>query len=471
MHNKRRMVMRAGLAVAAAVSIIIPAGVAAAAPATVPIKAPAAGPATPAGLKLEKPIKRPATAANLRKGNPRKGGISTRSTTCSPSACYDYAGKGDTFTAGTVTGVEIAMTADTPGVRTWDYHSLGELSAQNLANDNIIEVGWRVSPGANTCNAGQAQPCLFVYSWVNGVAQGYGTGFQQVSGRPINLFDSVPSNSGIPFKVSWDYFDATCGCTPGWWLKYSTGGAAWAYVGVYPETVWTSQGASFTDADLDFVQAFGEVAASQRPSQTGMGANRLPGDPSAVSMTGYGLHGASAPTPAWDWHNVTRPELWNAAITTGQNFNFGGPGGWDYIASTTTTTPRPNVDDCPGVGIGPGTGGLAPSGWGSMCTYSSRSGSVPIGPVVTSIDEIASTACRGNVGTAAGYAPIRNIAITGPKTVTFYPSGNCTGTGTNFDHGRLALPAGLAAAANLSYRINSTLAVCASGYPTSAPTC
>ncbi len=79
----------------------------------------------------------------------------------------------------------------------------------------------------------------------------------------------------------------------------------------------------------------------------------------------------------------------------------------------------------------------------------------------------ASNTCRANLGGQG----ISQISLTGIKRATVFNTNNCTGTGYQANHGRVGLPAAYSNTAAFSYRVDTTLATCATGWPNTKPTC
>jgi hypothetical protein len=403
---------------------------------------------------------------------------SARASSCSANpdgSCHQYAGMYQYISNGTnpIDGAGFRQEVGKPTVRSWDYFSLLQDSIEMAGPNgrNIVEAGWVVNPALFS---GSLNPHFFVSSWAKDAHLGWGTGFVPVSSPIMTHGTDVNSivGDGVGFRTYWEHHDSTtCSGCEGWWLYYAKAvGDPLTPIGYYHDSVWTSLGETFEGTDVTLVQWFGETAASQRPSQTGMGQNSLL-TTNRIGTSALSLTGPSAPTEnpqkntacvgAAITAGLCDFSKWDATLLSTTAFNIGGPGGFEDIISTVSPT-----NDCSGEGTG-----TNPSGLGALCTYSTQASNVPSSAIITQIDMSAGTACRGNVGTSAGYAPIRNVALTGVKKATFWANGTCTGAGTQLNHGRIVLPAGLQAQANLSYRIDSTYATCATGWPTTAPTC
>lgn len=416
--------------------------------------APLRKPITPAGVKV-KALKTAKTSKTAKKGNPDPGAITTKATACS-SPCYKYAGGyQDALGSTSATGASAVFTVHKPTVRSWDYHSLAEiaLSAPGTGGDNVVEAGWTVDPGLN---GGSTDPHFFVYWWENGVGKGYNTADFLVSGTaPLTPGQNVNSLVGSTVTLKWEHFGAGCGCTQGWWLSNGA-----SFIGVYPDTTWA--GSAFTQVDL--VRNFGEATLSQEPSQSQMGngdraTSVVPAQGAQISS--YTLHGTGAPAAGYVGYVTTTADRWNTYNSSATALRFGGPGGNTTINSTTA----PSAQDCSGVGVG-----NDPSGWGAVCAYNSISAGVPVSKY-KEIDGAAGASCR--TGWQTPISGTLMITNTSYKRIQIFPNGTCTG-GTSYTItgvGRVTMPAPYNTAAALSLIVTSTYVTCATGYPTTAPTC
>lgn len=409
---------------------------------------------TPAGIPLaSKPNVKDKNKAD--KKVPSTGARANLTTDCFATlgdACYRYAGKKQTGITGS-DGPQIAMTVEKPGIlAALDKHSLAEVTAQDSGGGNIVEFGWDVAVGNPDLN-----PRIFWFTWVNGQPQGYNNGFLPVA-SPVKAYNAtLTQGSTVTLDVR-HFTAAQCGCTAGWWLAYNS-----SFLGVYPDTIWTGASQTFTGAST--VQAFGEVALGYDPSQTDMGSSLLATSTVGAQMASYGLFGTSPSTPAWTASVAPMQALrWNVALTgAGQNFRYGGPGGTNEVGTQGT------FDFCSGV---------ATVGNGEACAYDSVSGTGTSTVGVTrrwSIDEANKSTCW-NVGTSNGFGAADQLAIAGYNKVQVWASTNCTGTTTTLDAGAstnnmVAIPAPYANAANVSYKVLSTLKTCATGYSGVAATC
>jgi neprosin-like protein len=161
-------------------------------------------------------------------------------------------------------GIYANVTISKPKLGANDYHSLGELAAQNFPSfDNpdvhqTVEVGWNVDRGVN----GDDDPHLFVYHWVDGKKSCYNAcGFVQYS-TSVKPGDTLTYDVAKKFGIQY-----TGGA---WWIAYDS-----EWVGYFPEKLWNDEGVRFSRTN--FVQAFGEVAGSLTSAPcTEMGNGKSP---------------------------------------------------------------------------------------------------------------------------------------------------------------------------------------------------
>lgn len=392
---------------------------------------------------------------------PRRSNRATRATSC-PSGCHMYAGVWDDVNPGGTTpiaGMGLRYEIEDPAVRSWDTFSLMEQAVADWAGTglNAVGVGWV----ENIALFGDNKPRFFVESYTDGGFNGWGTGFTYFGSAPITHGQDLTSMvaDGVGIRTYWEHFDNTgCPGCAGWSLFYAKAvGAPLVGVGYYPDSLWPTN--TFTGAEVDQVQGYGETLVGQTPSQSHMSTGSIL---NRMGSSAYSLSGGSAPAPDWDTTlNATDQSKWTVTKLSATTFSFGGPGGFDDIQSTTS----PSADDCPGEGTG-----TNPSGWGAICLYDTSSGAVPQGKLFQ-IDSNAGTTCRANLGGTG----VSNISLTGVKKATVFSTNNCTGTGLQVNHGRITLPSPYTNAAAFSYRVDSAYATCATNgtinWPTYQPTC
>jgi hypothetical protein len=270
--------------------------------------------------------------------------------------------------------------------------------------------------------------------------------------QEIVFLASVGSN----ITLKWQHFGAGCGCTTGWWLSY--GGT---FVGLFADSLWTSP--TFTAASE--IQTFGEMSLGYDPSQSDMGSGSLLST-SQATMTGFALTGSSPPSASLSVLNspASVVDRWPVVSTSATSLRYGGPGGTELILSTTS----PSADDCPGVGTG-----TNPSGQGADCLYDTASGSVPQGKVFQIDGSASSSVCRANIGKLDGQTTtgIGTLALTSYFKLIWFRDAACAGASQIYDHGRVNLPVGWTELDHASYKLSSTRATCATGYPGVVQTC
>jgi hypothetical protein len=391
--------------------------------AVAPSPGPKAVPATSAKGTVLKGVKAP-------KGMPaRKGDVSTRIITpCAGGACYDYSGGGQDL-ADPGTGLHASLTIsnaylarstnNTMGQN--DPHTVMEVAARNPATtagqENIAEIGWNVNP--NSCG-GSSTACLFVYHWIDGVGQGYGTNFTDLSGQPgyspIGPGDSLSAHVGQTRQFGMTYLtNAQSTNREGWWAYFNS-----LYVGYYPIANWTGAGETFTETDR--VEAFAEVLSGNVETCSDMGSGAMAGTAPSSNINSYNVFGTTDTVDL------------NGLVTTPANPHYG---------RTTVGTPVTTVRvggygyDSDGDGAGsvgscaPATLGTPPAStmqvWEQVC---------PDSPAATGCDAGASwtagsTTLNVCFAVPAGFEAqvLRNNSGVGGRNYQFYRSagGGCTG--------------------------------------------
>lgn len=206
--------------------------------------------------------------------------------------CYDYAGMKQTV-ASDGFGISL-MSVENPASVTSGEHSLTELSVSN--GNNTVEWGWTRDP--IVCGAG-ATPCLFASHWINGVWQGYNTGFTNAVGCSPCAGASISGAIGTTKQFGIQYVVNANPALNAWWMSYNG-----VFTGAYLANRWTSP--TFIRGALN--QAFSEVAANSATTCIDMGNGVLAtGSPTflgsklnsyaAVNPTGAGTLAAFATTP------------------------------------------------------------------------------------------------------------------------------------------------------------------------------
>lgn len=263
------------------------------------------------------------------KGHPsiRPSGINQAKSllTCSP-ACYYY-NKGSQGTGGFATkstGIyaTLGWGAAGPSLNTGtEYHTLMEISAEKTVGGQrqIVEVGAR--------DDGSGMK-IFMYHWINGVGQGYNTNFT-VSGTPTYApGTAVGPGTALTASVKlWiEYISGN------WWIGSHPTGGPFQWIGYYSGSLWTGATPSVTTfTDVDFPQAFGEIASTQATYTdvcSSMGSNTL-----ATSTVGASWSSVTFPNLSSTLVNMTWTEspagihtYWNAEGLSARSARLGGPG-------------------------------------------------------------------------------------------------------------------------------------------------
>lgn len=265
--------------------------VAGAAGAALALSVPAAASAHVSGPQALPPIPPSASQAHVR----------SNAATCYYGSCYDYVYGQQ---RATVTGVSVQMLQADPEIDP-NYagaHSLQEISLQDSAQQQTVEIGWTVDRGLN----GDTKPHLFVYHWVNGGTSCYnGCGFVQVS-TTNTPGETVTAGASAQYAIQFRQGS--------WWVQYNND-----WVGYFPGSLWNN---TYTTAQV--ITAFGEVSEASSPACTDMG-NGLFGTASGSSwISNYQLTGTTtAPSLALA---ATTPADYSYGQSTATSYHLGGPG-------------------------------------------------------------------------------------------------------------------------------------------------
>jgi hypothetical protein len=166
---------------------------------------------------------------------------------------------------------------------------------------SIVEVGWIVM-------AGDPQPQLFVYHWIDGQGTCYDAcGWVQVSTSRVPGMTVSVSKTRQEFGI--EYTQGS------WWISYQN-----EMIGYFPGTLWNN-----TYTHMDEAQWFGEVSAA---------ANH----PRPCTQMGDGIFGTK-PRRAAEFSDILmdnsppvlnnyqpEPSMYKGALN-GNSYSFGGPGG------------------------------------------------------------------------------------------------------------------------------------------------
>lgn len=219
--------------------------------------------------------------------------------------------------AGQVTpnlGGDLVTGVSDPIVSASDFHSLEEISVTGPGNQ-IVEVGWIVDPS----QFGDAQPHLFVFHWVNGQPTCYnGCGFVPFAGAPVQPGSPLPEGKGpYQFSIQWN--------GDGWATGYGPVNN-FAIFGYFPESLWSSQGATFQQASS--IEWFGEVSESG-DNHTQMGNGRYGGKSGAARVAQMRVEDAAtniAPANAVQNLFGYNSQCYSIGNLTATSFTFGGSG-------------------------------------------------------------------------------------------------------------------------------------------------
>jgi len=237
--------------------------------------------------------------------------------------CYYY-GQGQATVASSTTS-SANLTVWKPTVTAGDFHSLVELSVADSTQNNIVEVGWGVDLGVN----GDSNPHLFVYHWVNGASTCYNAcgWVDNALNTTLNAGSTLtPSTSGgttITLRTGISHQAVACGASAGgWWVTayYSTGTAA--YIGCFPDSLWTSP----TFTSFTRILAFGEVAANTTSPTTQMGSGVCPAATPVFNTTAFiGSVNANSSLVSLSW-SATDSTKYNEVNPSASSGYVGGDG-------------------------------------------------------------------------------------------------------------------------------------------------
>lgn len=355
------------------------------------------------------------------------------------STCYSYAGQGQAVTA--ADGVAINASIHNPALLSTDYHSLWETLIRSSDLQQVVELGWTVDLAV--CGSAANSPCLFTYAWVNGIGLCYnGCGFVNAIGcSPYCMGSPVTGLVGSTKGFSIQHLG---GGSPGWWIAFD---GTWR--GYWPDSLWSGAAPPVTFTTGGEIQAFGEIAAGNDPTETDMGNGVLANSTTVGAVTGgyQVITGGVGAAGSWSGNIYTDLTRWDLTSVSATSFRYGGPGGNENLPTTSPT--------CSGVGISPTWGG-----YGSFCPYGNTSGGVPISPV-NALDTDATVArnvCHPNWGTADGIttSPIRVFENTSYVKFAWFRDANCAGAHIDVDYDKTVLPAGWTALTHASFMRWST---------------
>lgn len=374
------------------------------------------------------------------KGDPSKIGGPVLDTlpACTSPPCTRYSEQHQSFSAGdestafsatvSVSNPYLARLANNNAGQA-DSHSLIEMAAQHSdggspAKSNIVEVGW-TKDDSGVC-ATASQPCLFAFSWVSDVPQGYNSG---------NGWTNAPGCS----PCAGDSLAGAVGTSKSFGLAYSAANSRWE--ASYNGTVfgwwaggWASSPTPFVNSSTN--QIFGELATPTTLKMcTDMGSGGHAGSASSTVISGYAQTGSAA-TSALTAGTISDPTIWAQTTVSSTSFRLGGEG-YDSVggalgvkgscAPAAQGTPAAGSfqawqEECPDLNGTTGCNNAWSQAWSSATV-----GACVIIP---------------NPGTTITNAVWNNSGSSG-KTFAVYRSGTCTGSAMSFGNAvKGVLPAG-----------------------------
>ncbi|GIF44916.1 neprosin family prolyl endopeptidase [Actinoplanes xinjiangensis] len=208
-------------------------------------------------------------------------------------------------------GAYANLTINKPALAEEDYHTLAELAVQSITDgvSQTVEVGWTVDRVVN----GDADPHLFVFSWVDGKPRCYnGCGFVQYSAN-VRPGDTLPMDTTKRFGI--EFHDQA------WWIAYDS-----EWIGYFPAKEWT---VDFSKTTL--VQVFGEVASATAKPCTDMGngqfGTKADGAPARIGSISL-ISGPAVDTYVRSEPEYAEPadEPYKVDKLSARTFRYGGPG-------------------------------------------------------------------------------------------------------------------------------------------------
>lgn len=277
-------------------------------------------------VQASAPLKATGKSA-LPKGHPVPGRAAAKTV-----GAYSYAGGYQYVTAnGAAAKVQVTNPFVAPAPAPIS-HSLVEVAVQSEDGTDTIEVGFR---------KGQSDPgpWLFVGHWVDGVWQGYNTGFvpdpaaQHVPGQWLTASPSYPGTP-VLWRIGIRHFDGV------WWVGMGTTAdpATLEWIGYFPDSLW---GGTFTQMKLG--QVFGEIYGAPTTT-TDMGTGHYGRNAtapyttnlSAAQVNSWGLYDAGGVGASLICQD-TDVSLYRSSVgptqTGYRSFFYGGPGAGGNIGS------------------------------------------------------------------------------------------------------------------------------------------
>lgn len=203
---------------------------------------------------------------------------------------YEYAGGFQYVGSGGSDGASAKVQVVNPFVNSaYAGHSLTEVAVQSGDGTDTVEVGFRKEAGSS--DTGQR---FFVYSWVDGVPQGYNVNFTPVSGVAHTPGDLIAPSASYPSTpVLWRIGIQQFGGV--WWIGMDSTPGTFEWIGYFDNALW---GGTFTKMGLG--QVFGEVAsASGAASSTDMGTGQY----GRTNTIPYSTNLSAAYVNSWTLYN------------------------------------------------------------------------------------------------------------------------------------------------------------------------
>jgi hypothetical protein len=226
----------------------------------------------PVGATAAKPVAGPSLRTQS------SGGVSVLSAPGTGGSNYFWAqgSQSDIVADGTYA----TMTIGKPTLGDGESHTLAEIAVRSKDGKQIIEVGWRIAPDDD-------QPRLFVYHWVNGIAQGWDNpGYMAYVPPP----STTPPTKPLP-KVG-DALDV--GVAKQFSIRYDNRGDGYWWVGhdrqwfgYFPDSLWKTT----PFRKVEVAQWYGEVTVPKTVrvpcSEMGTGITAAEADAAEIRNIGF----------------------------------------------------------------------------------------------------------------------------------------------------------------------------------------
>lgn len=275
----------------------------------------------PAVTASDKAHKSSTKEKSSRKGYPSaKGSVSTLT-----AASYNYVVVSDGLGAGeTGNGFAANLPVENAFRNPADSHVLAQLAVDNSAGE-LIEYGITRDPNV----FGDNQPRLFAGYRVNGVWQGYGTGFVDYAPNTTNTYGTaVTVVPGTQRRFEIKYSGGN------WWLAYDL-----AWIGYIPGSLFTAPN-TFVSGNL--FQAFFEVAHYNAvvESCSDLGNGLPASNGSAARIGSVSISGLVPTTAVVAYNSYVQPAAslgYTITPLSATSFRGGGPGANAALTGVGTT--------------------------------------------------------------------------------------------------------------------------------------